>query len=117
MTNERGLLAETTDRFARKFLPEAPQPHELWMLCGKILRSLSDLTWLGPAADPLLHRLAAIGGTAWAGYRFVTTSPRFAITTIEVKGNHVLTADQIRAAVPVTMGDNLFEANLDAIAE
>lgn len=59
--------------------------------------------------------LAAIGGTAWAGYRFVTSSSRFAITTIEVNGNQVLTDDQVRATVPVRPGDNVFETNLDAI--
>src|SRR5690606_24041218 len=58
-----------------------------------------------------------IGGTAWAGYRFVTTSPRFAIAHIEVSGNQVLSADQVRASLPVRTGDNVFEADLDAIVE
>ena len=53
MPNDRGLLAETSDRLARKFLPEAPAPHELWMLASKIIRNVSDLNFLGPAADPL----------------------------------------------------------------
>ncbi len=87
-----------------------PKPGAIADACGRALRRSL------PALIGMLV-IAAIGGTAWAGYRFVTTSPRFAITTIEVKGNHVLTPDQIRAAVPVRMGDNLFEANLDAIAE
>ena len=65
LPNERGLLAETTDRLARRFLPEAPQPHELWMLVGRIVRELDDLAWLGTAADPLLHRLGEAGGDAW----------------------------------------------------
>ncbi len=65
LPNDRGLWAETTDRLARKFLPEAPQPHELWMLAGKIIRKIDDLKWLGPAADPILHRLAEVGGDAW----------------------------------------------------
>ncbi len=69
LPNSRGLLAETTDRLARKLLPEAPQPHELWMLCSRIVRSLDDLSWIGPAADPLLHRLAAVGGQAWEPIR------------------------------------------------
>ncbi|MDQ3367589.1 MAG: site-specific recombinase [Myxococcota bacterium] len=65
LPNDRGLLAETTDRLARKFLPEPPALHELWALASRIIRTPGDLTWLGPAADPLLHRLAAAGGTAW----------------------------------------------------
>jgi len=69
LPNDRGLLAETTDRLARRFLPEAPAPHELWMLANKIVRKLDDLKWLGPAADPLLHRLADAGGSAWEPLR------------------------------------------------
>ena len=60
--------------------------------------------------------LGAIGGTAWAGYRFVTTSPRFAIDDITVRGNHRLTVDQIRAELPVHVGDNVFATNLDTVA-
>ncbi len=69
LPNDRGLLAETTDRLARRLLPEAPAPHELWALCGKIVRTASDLTWLGPAADPLLQRFAVVGGAAWEPLR------------------------------------------------
>jgi site-specific recombinase len=69
LPNDRGLLAETTDRLARRFLPEAPQPHELWMLASRILRKLDELQWLGPPADPLLHRLAEAGGDGWEPLR------------------------------------------------
>ena len=65
LPNDRGLLAESTDRLARTLLPQPPQPHELWVLASKIIRSVGDLSWLGPDADPLLHRLAAVGGDAW----------------------------------------------------
>jgi site-specific recombinase len=69
LSNDRGLLAETTDRLARRFLPEPPATHELWRLAGHIVRTLDDLSWLGPAADPLLHRLAIAGGDAWRPLR------------------------------------------------
>jgi site-specific recombinase len=69
LPNNRGLLAETTDRLARRFLPEPPALHELWRLAGHIIRELDDLAWLGPAADPLLNRLAAAGGAAWKPLR------------------------------------------------
>ena len=59
--------------------------------------------------------LAAVGGTAWAGYRFVTTSPRFAITAIEVNGNQVVSDDQLRSAVPARLGDNVFSIDLDEV--
>ena len=69
LPNERGLLAETTDRLARLLLPEPPATHELWRLAGHIVRSVDDLSWLGPAADPLLNRLAIAGGDAWKPLR------------------------------------------------
>lgn len=69
LPNDRGLLAETTDRLARRFLPEPPALHELWMLASHILRSNSDLAWLGPDADSLLHRIANLGGTTWEPLR------------------------------------------------
>jgi site-specific recombinase len=69
MPNDRGLLAETIDRLARRLLPEPPATHELWRLAGHIVRSTDDLDWLGPAADPLLDRLAAAGGEAWKPLR------------------------------------------------
>ncbi|HEX5063165.1 MAG TPA: FtsQ-type POTRA domain-containing protein [Kofleriaceae bacterium] len=76
--------------------------------CGRALRRTL------PALIALFI-LAAIGGTAWAGYRFVTTSSRFAITTIEVNGVEQLTADQIRALSAIRIGDNVFATNLDAV--
>ena len=69
LPNNRGLLAETTDRLTRRFLPEPPANHELWRLAGHIFRKIDDLAWLGPAADPLLDRLAAAGGDAWRPLR------------------------------------------------
>jgi cell division protein FtsQ len=59
--------------------------------------------------------VGAIGGTAWAGYHFVTHSPRFAITTIEVRGNHHLTTEQIRDELPARIGANVFATNLDGL--
>jgi len=69
LPNNRGLLAETTDRLTRRFLPEPPALHELWRLAGHIIRKVDDLAWLGPAADPLFNRLAAAGGDAWKPLR------------------------------------------------
>jgi len=54
----------------------------------------------------------AVGSGAWLGYRFVTTSQRFAIATIEVQGAHQLSADGVRAALPVRLGSNIFTTDL-----
>lgn len=85
-----------------------PKPASVVDACGRALRrSLPALAALGV--------LAAISGTAWAGYRFATTSPRFAIDQIVVHGNHHLDDDQVRALLPIHVGDNVFETGLDAI--
>ena len=69
LPNARGLWAETTDRLARRVLPEPPAAHEMWALANRILRSRADIEWLGPPADLLLQRLAAAGGHAWEPIR------------------------------------------------
>src|SRR5450432_3269369 len=85
-----------------------PKPGAILNGCGRALRR-SLPAMLGLVA------LGAIGGTAWAGYRFVTTSSRFEITAIEVHGNQHVSTDQIRAALPIAIGDNVFAANLDTL--
>ena len=82
-----------------------PRPAQVADACGRALRRAV------PAMVGLAV-LAAIGGTAYAGYHFVTTSPRFAITHLEVHGNHHLTDAQLQAALP-RVGDNVFVADLD----
>jgi site-specific recombinase len=69
LPNDRGLLAETSDRLARALLPEPPALHEMWRLTSHVFRTVDDLAWLGPAADPLLNRLAAASGQAWEPLR------------------------------------------------
>lgn len=59
--------------------------------------------------------LAAIGGGVWAGHRWLTTSPRFAITAITIAGAHHVDPEDLRAALPIRTGDNVF-ANLTKIA-
>lgn len=86
-----------------------PKPAVVADSCGRMLRR--SLPVIAGASV-----LLAIGGTAWAGYRFVTTSPRFAVTTIEVDGNERLSDELVLATVPVHVGDNVFEADLDAVA-
>jgi site-specific recombinase len=81
LPNDRGLLAETTDRLARRFLPEAPAPLELVALAGHMIRKLDDLAWLGPAADPLLHRLADAGGDCWDPLRLTILEAISMVTT------------------------------------
>lgn len=85
-----------------------PPPRVVGSACGRALRrSLPAL--VGSAA---LATVAALGAV---GYHFVTTSPRFAVTDVEIRGAHHLAPDAIRAALPVRAGDNVFAASLDTI--
>lgn len=88
------------------FWSRMPKPDQLADACGRMLRRSA------PAAIGLAI-VGAIGGTAYAGYRFVTHSPRFALTSIEVRGNHHLTNEQVLAELPAHLGDNVFATNLD----
>lgn len=59
--------------------------------------------------------LCAVCGVAWAGFLFATSSSRFAVQTISVRGNQRLTTAEIQALVPIASGRNIFRADLDAV--
>ena len=78
-----------------------PAPREVADACGRALRRVA----------PVLATAVLITGVGLAGrhgYRWLTTSPRFAVDTIEVHGEATLTEDAIRARLPVGVGDNIF---------
>jgi cell division septal protein FtsQ len=85
-----------------------PRPAVVANACGRALRR--SLPAIAATAG-----ITVIGTGLWFGYQFVTTSERFAITSIEVRGEDHLTADQIRATLPVKVGDNVFAADLGAV--
>ncbi len=87
-----------------------PRPRAIADACGREVRR--SLPVLAATAG-----ITVIGIGAWASYRFVTTSDRFAITSIEVTGETHLSADQIRAVLPVKLGDNVFATNLGRVAD
>ena len=86
-----------------------PAPRVIGSACGRMLRR--SLPALAATAA-----LATVGAVGAVGYRFVTTSPRFAVTAVEIRGTHHLSPDAVRAALPVHEGDNVFAANLDTVA-
>lgn len=51
---------------------------------------------------------------AWAARRYVMTSPRFAVTDIEVVGGERRTPDAVSAESGLTVGANVFALDLDA---
>ncbi|HEU4728646.1 MAG TPA: FtsQ-type POTRA domain-containing protein [Kofleriaceae bacterium] len=85
-----------------------PRPAAIADACGRALRRS-----IAPAAAAVA--LGALGGGVWAGYHWICHSPRFAITRITVQGAHHVDPDQLRARLPLHVGDSVF-ANLDAAA-
>lgn len=85
-----------------------PGRREIVDACGRALRRA--LPGIAVTAAIL-----AVGTTLWLGYRFVTTSERFAIAAIEVHGTSQLAEDELRAALPVKVGANIFKADLDDV--
>ena len=78
-----------------------PKPGAIADACGRALRRSL------PAAAAVAAA-CAVGGGLWAGHRFLTTSPRFAITDIAITGAHRIEEAALRAALPVHRGDNVF---------
>ena len=87
-----------------------PKPRVVVDACGRAVRR--SVPALAASAA-----IAVIGTGAWFGYRFLTTSERFAITEIEISGEHHLTEEQVRAELPVKIGDNVFAASLDSVTD
>ncbi len=83
-----------------------PEPKAIVVACGRTLRR-------GLPLAAALTIAFGLGGAAWAGYRFVTTSPRFAIEKIELRGNARVSTAELASALPVHAGDNTFGADLD----
>jgi cell division protein FtsQ len=61
-----------------------------------------------------LGAAVAMVATLALGYRFLTTSPKFAIAHVAITGNHELATAEIAKALGVGKGANLFLVNVDA---
>jgi len=93
----------------RARLPELRRlPRGLADACGRALRR-------GAPALLVVAIAGAVGAGGFYGYRFLTTSPRFAIAAIEIRGTRTLSSEQLLARLPVAIGQNIFQADLDAI--
>jgi cell division protein FtsQ len=57
--------------------------------------------------------LSASIGVAWGARRYILTSPRFAIRSVLVDGNHRLSAERVAGAGGVIVGRNIFELDLE----
>lgn len=78
-----------------------PSARTVVVTCGRALRR-------GAPALVTVAAIALIVAGGRAGYRWVTTTPRFAVSHVEVRGVHVLDADAVRARLPFDAGANIF---------
>lgn len=65
LPNDRGLMQETADRLARRFLPRPPEHGQLAELFARIFRRARDAEWVAVMPMDIFARLAAIFGPAW----------------------------------------------------
>jgi cell division protein FtsQ len=91
---------------SREPLPAPPPPSKRPRSPSRVLAALR--TTLG-----IVVVVSAALGVAWAARRHVMTSPRFAVTEIDVVGHERRTADAIAAESGVTAGANVFSLDLD----
>ena len=99
------LRKRTNRRRAAPLRSRLPGPRQIADACGRAVRRAV------PAMLAVVG-IAAVGGGAWATHRFLTHSPRFAVTRIDVRGTRVLDPDQVRARLPFRPGANVFTAGL-----
>lgn len=65
LPNDRGLLAETTDRLAHRLLPTPPDEGDLAELVARVVRGKDDHAWIDATIDDLLRRLGVALDGAW----------------------------------------------------
>lgn len=98
------LRARKNRRRPASLWSRVPRPHAIADACGRALRRSL------PAVIATCAILGA-GSAIWLGYHFLTTSERYAITSIEIRGTERLSPDELRAGLPVAIGDNVFSAS------
>lgn len=103
----RLVLKKGNRRKSAPLWTRLPRPRAIVDACGRAIRRAA------PAMLALVG-IGAVGGGVRYGYHFLTHSPRFAVTAIEVNGTHALGADDVRGRLAVHLGDNIFLAPLAA---
>jgi site-specific recombinase len=93
LPNDRGLLKETADRLARRFLPTPPDHGDLASLISGIIRRPRDSSWIADIPLESIERLRAEIGDVWAPAR---ESVRDSITCIATRIGALGISDELR---------------------
>lgn len=81
-----------------------PAPREVLDACGRACRRCAPAL-VGMAI------VGAFGASTALAHNWITSSPRFAISSIEVRGNQQLPAASVAELLPVHLGDNMFASD------
>jgi len=90
------------------FRERMPGPRAILQKLGRACRSVL------PAILAVVVTASLCAG-AYAGYRWLTSSQRFAIATLEIRGNTHLREAQLRSLLGVAEGDNIFGFSLSRL--
>lgn len=107
-TSSRLTVRKKNRRRPTSLWSRVPRPRQVADACGRAIRR-------GVPAIVATVAIVGLGSGLWLGYRFVTTSDRFAIDHIEVRGADRLSVDQVKAAMPLAIGDNVFTSDLGEV--
>ena len=104
---EPGAVASSSAESSRAPMPDSDADHDT------ADRPRRERPWLVrfQLVTGILVVMAASVLVAWGLRRYLHKSPRFAIATISIDGNHRLTPHQIEERAGLATGDNIF--NLD----
>ena len=91
----------------------------MWRRLPELVPSASEARGWASRSLPvtlavLVTATLVVGGIV--GHDFITTSDRFAIRSLDVRGNHVVSEARIARLLGIEPGDNIFEASLDNMA-
>ena len=101
------IVLRANKRRPSPVITRLPRPGAVVEACGRALRRS------GPSLVALAV-VGAVGGGVWGVHHYLTTSSRFAVATIAVRGSHVLTDDEVRELLPFHLGDNVFSVDTGA---
>ena len=116
VTRARARTARPRPRRRRNRRRLAP----IWRRLPDLRQSLVRLRHLARRALPGFIAAACITGLglgAYYGYQFITTSERFAVQHIEVRGNQTISDERISTMLAIEPGENIFRLQLERMAE